>query len=180
LDLDEAYEHGQFCWADLATADPVAAKGFYGDLFGWSFADFDMGGDGIYTVCRLDGSDVAGLYQPRPGEPACGWSAYVAVENCSASAEEAKALGGEVLAAPFDIPEVGRMAVVADPDGAVFYIWQRNSRHRGYARLGPRPGTVCWSELASARPDTAKAFYQPVDEVGRLGLPGAVRAWPGT
>ncbi len=156
------YVHGEFCWADLTSRDPAAAKRFYTALFGWSYVDEPVpgGGGGTYTLCCLDGANVAGLYATCPEQPQPAWSAYAAVNDCAASVAAAGRLGGTVLAPLVDIEGVGRMAVIADPEGAALSLWQADSPHPGFARLGPRPGTVVWNELAARVPAAAKTFYQ--------------------
>jgi hypothetical protein len=159
----EAYDHGVFCWNDLATSDPDGAKTFYSALFGWTIEDTDMGTAGIYTILRLNGGDVGGVYALGDEEGEMGapshWNAYVAVDSCDETAATARQLGGKVISEPFDIPEAGRMAVIGDPQEAVLCLWQKDSFHAGAARRGPIPGSVCWNELATTDAAGAEAFY---------------------
>jgi len=159
----DAYDHGAFCWADLATTDPDGAKTFYAAFFGWGSEDNDMGEAGVYTLLRLNGQEVAGLMtlceeEKKQGIPPH-WNAYVAVDSCDETVRRASELGGTVLAEPFDIPDAGRMAVIRDPQGAVLALWQRDSAHPGAAKLGPVPGSVCWTELATTDAAAAETFY---------------------
>jgi uncharacterized protein len=158
--LPEApYLHGSFCWADVATPDVAGAKAFYTALFGWTFDDQQMAG-GTYSICMLEGGAVAGLY-PASAEQAgtpC-WFAYVAVDEVERTVADIEVLGGRVLAQPTELPGTGRMAVGADPEGAVFCLWQRDSPQPGYARLGLRPGIVCWNELAAGDTAASARFY---------------------
>jgi hypothetical protein len=156
----ERYDHGTFCWADLATGDVETAKAFYGGLFGWSFCDNVMDPQNVYTLCQLDGGNAAGLYRMMPDQPAPCWTSYLAVDNCDYSAEKLRGLGGTVVQPPFDIPQVGRMAVVSDPHGAVFCLWQADNPHPGAARFDMRPGSVCWNELASPDTTASQSFYR--------------------
>ncbi|WP_293501833.1 VOC family protein [Roseateles sp.] len=111
---------GAFSWNELSSADPKAARDFYGQLFGWSFDTMNLG-DGDYHVIKVGGVSVGGMMTAqRPGPAA--WGAYVTVGNCDATVEQAKGLGASVLAGPFDIPTVGRMAVLQDPQGAVIQV----------------------------------------------------------
>lgn len=153
------YAHGEFCWADLACGDLLAAKRFYSALFGWGAVEVPAPGGGIYTLAKLDGADVGGMHGLAPGPSHPAWTAYVAVDDCAASTAKAASLGGSVLMPAMDIADVGRMAVIADPEGAVLSLWQADSPHPGFARLGPRHGTVVWNELASGSADAAKVFY---------------------
>jgi predicted enzyme related to lactoylglutathione lyase len=156
-----SYKPGTFCWADLGTTDVDSAKSFYTGLFGWSAEDAPAGEAGTYTVFRLDGKDVCGLYEQPEGQRSQGvppnWQSYVSVEEADAAAERAKSLGGAVLAEPFDVMDRGRMAVVQDPTGAVFSLWE--PRGNFGASLVNDPGTVCWNQLNTTDVDVAKEFY---------------------
>ena len=151
---------GTFCWIELATTDQAAAKYFYSQLFGWSASDFAMGSDEVYTTFHLHSFDTAAAYTMRSQEKDAPphWNLYIAVENADASAAKAATLGATVNVAPFDVNDFGRMAVLQDPTGAMFCIWQAN-QHIG-TTIGSVPGTLCWADLST--PDTAKAssFYK--------------------
>jgi predicted enzyme related to lactoylglutathione lyase len=155
------YKPGTFCWVDLGTTDANGAKTFYGDLLGWSFEDRPAGPDAVYTMLKLEGKEVAGLYQlgedmTSQGVPSH-WLSYVSVASADDTAKRVKELGGTVLKEPFDVFDVGRMAVVQDPTGAVFAIWQPK-KHCG-ARLINQPGAFCWNELLTVNVDRAGKFY---------------------
>jgi uncharacterized protein len=157
-----SYEPGTFSWVDLATTDPDSAKSFYAGLLGWEFEDQPIpDGGGVYTMCRLDGDDVAAISSQRDEEKAAGvpphWNNYVTVEDADASASRASELGGNLLLPAFDVMEVGRMAVTADPTGAPFCIWQPKA-HIGAGPVN-EPGTLCWNELSTNDLDRALAFY---------------------
>jgi uncharacterized protein len=155
------YAPGTFCWVELGTSDGEGAKKFYTQLFGWDFTDNPMGPGMVYTMLKLDGKDVGALYQMPPEMKSQGippnWLSYVSVVKADDSASKAKELGGTLMKEPFDVFDVGRMAVVQDPTGAVFAIWQAGT-HKG-AGIYNVPGSFCWNELATR--DTAKAgdFY---------------------
>ncbi|HET7462219.1 MAG TPA: VOC family protein [Longimicrobium sp.] len=155
---------GTFCWLDLGAHDPQAARRFYTALFGWEADDNQYGpaeGD-VYTMYRLDGKDVAASYGMDPNQKTMGipsaWLCYVAVENADASAARAKELGATLMAEPFDVMEVGRMALVQDPTGALFALWQA-ARHTGFGVRG-EPGSAGWFELATTDAARATSFYQ--------------------
>lgn len=114
---------GSTCWFELATSDPGAASGFYAEVFEWKPEDSGMPGI-EYTMFKRGEESVAGLMAltPEMGGAPPNWLAYVTVSDCDASVEKARALGGNVLAGPRDIPQVGRFAVLQDPAGAVFAI----------------------------------------------------------
>jgi predicted enzyme related to lactoylglutathione lyase len=156
-----SYEPGTFSWVDLATTDIEGAKQFYGDLFGWQAEDRPTGEGGTYTMFRLDGKDVAGGSTQRDEERNQGipphWNSYVTVGDLDARAQKATELGGNLLVPPFDVMDVGRMAVAADPTGAVFSMWEPKS-HIG-AQIVNAPGALCWNELATNDAAKAKEFY---------------------
>jgi len=152
---------GSFCWIELATSDQAAAKNFYGALFGWAPNDMPMGPDAYYTIFRLDGRDAAAGYTLRPDQVAQHvpphWMLYILIENVDASASKVGGLGGNVIVAPFDVMDAGRMAVIQDPTGAYFCLWQaKKDSGTGIAHLH---GTLCWADLNTADPERAKAFY---------------------
>ena len=151
----DLYAPGAFCWAELATSDTAAAKKFYSEMFGWTALDNQMP-QGVYTLFQVDGLDAAGMAQGPPGVPVH-WGVHFAVKSVDETAALAAAEGGKVLAGPFDAHEYGRMAVVQDPMGAVFSIWQ------AYKSIGATYGgplnQVVWPELATPDPNAAVAFY---------------------
>jgi uncharacterized protein len=140
--------------------DPEAAVRFYGGLFGWEFEDrMPADAPGSYFVARLDGQDVAAVgSQQQPG--AAAWNTYIWVENADDAAVRVKDAGGSVLTEGFDVLDAGRMAVLADPAGAAFCVWQAG-RHRG-AQVVNAPGTWNWSDLHTSDAEGAKAFYGTV------------------
>ena len=156
-----AYAPGTFCWVELGTSDGEAAKKFYTELFGWTFTDSPIGPSMVYTMLKQDGKDVGALYQLNEEMKSAGvpphWMSYVSVANADESAAKAKAAGATLIKEPFDVMEVGRMAVIQDPTGAMFALWQAGT-HAG-AGIVNVPNSLCWNELAT--PDTTKAgdFY---------------------
>ena len=155
------YAPGTFSWIDLSTADAESAKSFYGDLFGWTFEDQPIPDGGTYTMCRIDGADVAAVSVQREEERSQGipphWNSYVTVDDLDASAAKASDLGGNVILPPFDVLDAGHMAVVADPEGAVFMMWKPKN-HIGAGRVN-ETGTLCWNELGTKDAAKATAFY---------------------
>lgn len=158
------YPAGVPCWIDIAHPDPEAALDFYGRLLGWEFAGSGaMPGDpsGRYYVARVRGRDVAGIgWQPagRPDSPA--WMTYVAVESADAAADRVRNAGGAVIAGPFDAPPAGRMAVLRDPVGAQFAVWEPGSRQG--AQLVNEPSAWAMSLLGTSNPGRARSFYRAV------------------
>jgi uncharacterized protein len=148
---------GTFCWIEINVTDHEGEKRFYSSLFGLSAEDTALPNGETYTILRKEGNDIAGLSKPgRPGVPAH-WMVYIAVASAGEAARKAEELGGKVVAPPFDVMEYGRMAVLQDPTGAAFSIWEPRG-HQGFGRLC-EPGAPFWFELTT--PDTAAAiqFY---------------------
>jgi predicted enzyme related to lactoylglutathione lyase len=151
---------GTFCWADLGTSDAGAAKNFYSRLFGWSI--FETGaGETAYTMFQIDGKDVVAIYSLNEKQRAQGipphWVPYVSVENAEESAAKAWELGGKLLLGAFDVEGHGRMALIEDPTGATFAVWQP-LKHSGSAHLN-QIGGMCWHELVMRDHETARKFY---------------------
>jgi uncharacterized protein len=159
-----SFPPGAFSWVDLATTDAEAAKAFYGTLFGWEMEDVDAGGGNVYTTCRLGGAAVAGLFAMtaamRSEGMAPNWTSYVTVEDANTRAGRAAELGGTVVDDAFDVLDVGRMAVVRDPQGAVFALWQAGTRI-GAERVND-VGCMCMNELMTSDLDSARSFYEPL------------------
>lgn len=149
------YAPGTFCWADLATPDAESAKKFYTSLFGWSFIDTPVGEGMVYTMFQLNGADVAALSEHADQPPH--WNAYVSVTSADATADKAKSLGAEILGRPFDVMDVGRMAIIQDPQGAYIFAWEPR-KHHGAGLIG-EPGTLCWTELATHDATKSADFY---------------------
>lgn len=149
-----------FCWTEAGVADVGRAKEFYGRLFGWT-VDEQPAGEGTYGMIRLHGRDVGGLYQlssemTAQGVPAH-WLAYVRVDDVDAVSAKVAGLGGRVVMGPFDVMTAGRMAVLQDPTGGTFALWQPRE-HTGSAVMG-EPGSPCWFELVTTDKQEAGAFY---------------------
>jgi uncharacterized protein len=151
----ESYAPGSFCWAELATSDAAAAAGFYGEMFGWNTEEHLMP-MGIYVLFRCGDNDVAGMFQAPPGVPV-NWGPHFSVVSADDAAAKALSLGGKVVAGPLDAHEAGRMAVVQDPQGATFTLWQAK-RNIGATHGGPL-NMFCWPELATREPAEAADFY---------------------
>jgi predicted enzyme related to lactoylglutathione lyase len=117
--------HGAFCWNELLTHDTDAARGFYETLCGWEIQAVDMGEAGTYTLFRRESKEVGGMMQmPPEAQAPSAWLLYVAVDDVDGAADKIGALGGKLFVEPRDIPDVGRFAVAADPNGAVFAIYK--------------------------------------------------------
>ena len=152
---------GSFCWIELHTTDQTAAKAFYSALFGWAPHDNPMGPNDYYTEFKLQGREAAAGCTLRPDERAQGippyWMIYITVENTDAAVTKAQQLGGKILAPAFDVMDAGRMAVIQDPTGAVFCVWQAN-KNAGIG-IAAVHGTLCWADLSTPDVKRASDFY---------------------
>ena len=157
---DTRWPAGTPCWVDVSVDDVPKAIAFYQALFGW---DIPLGGPevGGYSIAHQDGRIVAavGPKMGSPGAPSV-WTTYLATDDVDATAAKIKGAGGQLLAEPMDVMEEGRMAVAADPAGAVFGLWQ-GGRTTGIG-VANEPNTLSWNEQMSADFDASKAFYQAV------------------
>ena len=123
--MDVMKTHGAFSWSELITADPAAAAAFYGKLFGWSVKEMGPEMNG-YRVASIGEQGVAGIMAPPPDAPGMppAWGVYVTVKDLDQTLASARQLGGKVCMEPMDIPGVGRMAVIGDPQGATLSVIQ--------------------------------------------------------
>jgi uncharacterized protein len=170
---------GSFCWAELATTDGPAAKKFYGELFGWEADDIPVGPGMVYTMLKRDGKDTGALYEKGEmmKDVPTHWASYISVASADEIAAKAKALGATVMKEPFDVMDVGRMAVIIDPTGASFCIWQAGKR-TGFGVKG-QTNTVCWNELLTTDSTRAIDFYTRLFgwEANTHGGPMAYTEW---
>jgi predicted enzyme related to lactoylglutathione lyase len=173
----DGYLPGVPCWVDTSQPDPEAAVAFYGGLFGWDFEDtMPPGSAGKYFIARLDGGQVAAVGSlPEDGPPTATWNTYVSVESADEAAAQTLAGGGRVVAAPFDVGDAGRMALLADPEGAAFRVWQARD-HKG-AQIVNVPGSLNFNGLNTHDANGAKSFYGSLFGWETLGLGGGVEMW---
>ena len=161
----KSYASGMPNWVDLQTTDPAAAKQFYGELFGWSYNDLpvDEANGVYYSMATLKGLNVAAIAglgdQAAAGVPPH-WNSYVSVDDIEASVARVAPAGGTVIAPPFDVFDAGRRAVIQDPTGAMFEMWQ--PKNNIGASLVNEPGAFSWSELITPDVPKAAAFYDKV------------------
>jgi uncharacterized protein len=173
----DGYIPGVPCWVDTSQPDPRAAVSFYQGLFGWEFENaMPDGSDGAYYVARLRGKDAAAIgSQSEGGAPAATWNTYIWADSADEAASKVRAAGGRVMSEPFDVMDAGRMAVCADPEGAVFSVWEAR-RHKG-AQIVNEPGSVNFNGLNVHDIDGAKSFYGSVFGWETLDIAGAGQAW---
>ncbi|MER6914098.1 VOC family protein [Streptomyces sp. NPDC000594] len=160
--MTEATRHtpGTPCWASLMVHRLDTIQSFYHELFGW---DFSPGPQplGPYVRARLGGKDVAGLGQlPVEREAPMAWTPYLATDDTDACAVAARSSGGTVAVGPLDAGDAGRLAIVADPVGAIFGMWQRAAL-AGTAVRGTH-GTPVWHELLTVETVVVRKFYETV------------------
>jgi hypothetical protein len=146
---------------DLGTPDIEAAAEFYGALFGWSVPEGENSEQaGGYRQAMLRGKPVAGVMPlMQEGQPPA-WSTYVSVEDADSTTAKVREAGGTVMAEPMDVLDLGRMAIFADPTGAVFGIWQAGTFVG--AEIVNESSAVVWNELNTRDTAVAKEFYGAV------------------
>jgi uncharacterized protein len=174
-----SYEPGTFSWVDLGTTDREGAKSFYEGLFAWEAVDNPMGEGETYSIMMVNGESVAAIYdqpQREPGGPPF-WFCYVTVATADDAAAAAKDAGGSVHAEPFDVMEAGRMAVIADPTGAMFGVWEPRG-NIGAGRV-TEPGCLCWNVLATNDVESASNFYTELFgwSIEEIDTGGGPRYW---
>jgi predicted enzyme related to lactoylglutathione lyase len=155
------YAPGTPSWVDLGSPDLDSSAEFYGALFDWDVPEPENAEQtGGYRQAMKGESPVGGMMPlMQEGQPPA-WTTYISVEDADATAAAVREAGGNVLAEPMDVMDLGRMAIFADPSGAVFGIWQPGT----FAGAGVvnEPGAISWNELNTRDVDGAKAFYAAV------------------
>ena len=157
-------QHGAFIWYELLTSDADAAADFYAKIVGWRARDFGGGMD--YRLLSAGGVDVAGLMALTPEMAGMkpGWLGYIGVDDVDAAAGRIKDAGGSIHVPPTDIPDVGRFAMVADPQGVVFYVMRGISDQKSEAFKPTADGHGAWNELVTTDQAAALDFY-----IGQFG-----------
>jgi predicted enzyme related to lactoylglutathione lyase len=154
------YAPGTPSWVELSAQDPDAAAAFYGQLMGWEAGAPGPAESGGYRMFKQGEANVAGLMgHIGEGQPTA-WRTYVSVGDADETAARVQAAGGTVIAPPMDVMDLGRMAVFADPTGAVFGIWQ--AKAFAGADLVNEPHSLVWNEVLTRDPETDRAFYASV------------------
>jgi predicted enzyme related to lactoylglutathione lyase len=153
-----ANPHGSWIWYELLTTDADAAAKFYSDVVGWTTSDFD-GAPGDYTIFNAAPDDPVGGVMTNPMPTGATWLGYVGVDDVDASVAKIESLGGKVHLPPTTMEGVGRMAMVEDPQGVMFYVMRGDSPEdsRAFARM--QQGKVSWNELQTIDNAQAFAFY---------------------
>lgn len=160
--MSESSFLGRVVWREAMTRDVAKAKRFYGELFGWSFQDMNMGPGGTYPTIQCGGKGIGGLMaMPAEMKMPCYWGSYVSVPDVDRACEAAKAAGGAVPWGPVDIPNVGRMATILDADQACISVI-KTTPPDPHAPGRPGVGEFCWETLSTSDVERAKAFYTKV------------------
>lgn len=151
---------GRFCWAELSTRDPEAAFKFYSGLFDWTSQTMPMSHGEKYFVAQRGGKHIAGMRRTaeeakKNGAPPY-WLPYIAVDDTDKTAQDAESLGAQTIVPPMSF-ETARMAVLKDPAGGVFALWQTANPMGTW--LYNEPGSVCWFELDSTDTKATRQFY---------------------
>jgi predicted enzyme related to lactoylglutathione lyase len=159
---------------DGSHPDPDAVRPFYRAVFGWEFEDAmppEAGGN--YFMARVNGGDAAAIGSNPPGAPPVArWNTYIWVDDVDDAVSKAKDAGGTVAMEPFDVMDAGRMAVIVDPEGATFCVWQPKA-HKG-ASVVNEHGALNFNNLATRDPEAAEAFYGAVFGWKILRLPSGM------
>ena len=146
---------GKFVWHEQVSPDPKEAQDFYTQLFGWNTEVFKPG-EADYTMISSDGQNHGGFGKALEGAPPPHWLSHVRVENVDETIEKAKSAGGKLAAGPFEMGEVGGIAIIADPQGAYIGAYEPDGE-------GSAPeGVFVWDELATTDADDAERFYGEV------------------
>jgi predicted enzyme related to lactoylglutathione lyase len=168
---------GRHVWSELMTSDPKAAEGFYDKVVGWTSEPFGNSPMPYTQFKRRGGNGVAGLMKTPDGmHMPPFWSMYIAVPDFAEAVAKVKRLGGSTLSDVIDVPTVGRMQMVKDPQGAAFYLIQPEPRESAPDR-DPEIGEASWIELMTTDQRAAMTFYQqlfgwqPADamDMGEMG-----------
>jgi len=156
------FTKGRFVWADLVTREGAKARAFYTELMNWSATEMDMGPMGKYTMLKLGEQGIGGIppvMKDMPADVPSHWMYVIATDDVDGACRKATELGGKVFMAGMDIPNVGRMAIVADPSGAVFSPFTPAPGSQGRPEGQPKVGEFCWYENFTTDVEKAKTFY---------------------
>lgn len=153
------YAKGTPCWADATLPDVAAGRRFYGELFGWTFREGARAGE--FTVLALhEDREVAALAPGGNDDEPTAWHVYLATPDAAGTCEAVREAGGRMIAGPVGVGDLGTVALVSDPGGAVFGLWQAGE-HPGFAVRG-EPGTYAWTELHTRDKERGLRFYETV------------------
>lgn len=147
-------------WADMLSPDLAATRRFYTGLFGWTAEVGPEAETDGYTMFLKNGAPVAGAGPLQDQTQPPSWGGYFATADADATASQVRKAGGQVIVEPMDVMQFGRTAIFADPEDAVFGVWQ--GRDMPGAGLVNAPGAMTWLELLTRQPQEADRFYRRV------------------
>jgi uncharacterized protein len=145
-------------WVDLSSGDAAGSRDFYSKLFGWKV---DVNPDpqyGGYAPAKIGGKDVAGIGPKQMAEAPSAWTVYIGTSDAADTVKKAEAAGGKVIAPLMVVGDQGSMAIIQDPSGAMFGVWQ--SKNMTGSQVMGEANTYGWAELNSRGVDKAKPFYK--------------------
>jgi uncharacterized protein len=187
----DGYIPGVPCWVDTSQPDPESGVDFYSGLFGWKFEDtMPPESEGHYFIGRLSGGEGGSIFGdaahgggavaavgsiPEGAPPVAMWNTYVWVESADETASKVRDAGGSVMMEPFEVMDSGRMAVLADTEGAAFCVWQAKE-FKG-AQIVNDPGSLNFNGLNTRDVEGAKSFYGSVFGWQTLTLDGGAEMW---
>jgi predicted enzyme related to lactoylglutathione lyase len=158
------WREGAIVWREAATTDLERTTAFYSELFGWTHHDSPMGEMGVYRHFEVDGQPIGAAYQM--GKNMAGipphWIQYLSVADVDQAAEKVTANGGKINMGPMDIPHVGRVVYVQDPQGAAIALFRDEKGDAAPPDGRPGPGTFCWESLVTTDKKAAADFYTRV------------------
>jgi predicted enzyme related to lactoylglutathione lyase len=151
---------GSPCWAEIGTSDPQDAQRFYGGLFGWTAEAEPNPEAGGYTIMSLDGSPSAAVSPLMDPRQPVRWLISISTTDLDASTQAAQKAGAQLWTGPMDVLDAGRWALLSDPTGAAFSLWQA----KDFAGFGVvnEPGAFGWIDLATRDLPGALRFYTEV------------------
>ncbi len=152
-------QQGTFVWYDLMTDNTDAAFAYYSGLFGWGSEAMDMGPGGTYNILKNGENQFGGLAAKQMAQAPNAWTAYIGVDQVDSSLAKIQQMGGNVIVPGTDIPNIGRFAVVTDPQGAAFAIWQNQHGDSSAEPKAKTAGDFEWAELGTTDVEGAKGFY---------------------
>jgi uncharacterized protein len=191
MPVRDGYIPGVPCWVDVSEPDPAMAAAFYGGLFGWEFEDvMPPSSEDRYLIARCEAAessvfglsgelrsgDVAAVRSiPETPPPTAVWNTYLWVDSADEAASRVCDAGGGVVTGPFEFTDACRMAILTDPEGAAFSVWEAR-RHKG-ARLVDDPGSLVLNGLNTRDVDGVREFYGSVFGWRTLAIGGGAEMW---
>jgi predicted enzyme related to lactoylglutathione lyase len=150
----------KFVWFDYVVQDVAKAAGFFGELFHWKTSEIPMGSDGTYTLLSIDGENIGGLIKtPKGAPPQAHWLTHLRVADAKAASARVTELGGTVLKPAAKQGDFGTMAIVADPLGGAFALWEPTKPTEDAGEFKGKPGNWVWNELYTDDIAKSVAFY---------------------